>query len=359
MKSGDSLEKDKYTMQQIQTRKVKTKQGLSVRTRMPAVLAALICGLSAVNPVLAAGVCPGMPDVSIYAVDTSNTLYKRAPGGSSFVTLGKFKGTGAENIIGMDFRTADGQLYAVGDRNTIYRIRLDAVTPDGVPAETVSSLRTSFTQVFGGGYQSLMDFNPVVDAIRLIGSNRSNYAVTSVNGGLFNQLTRQTDMNIPSTLPTNGTPNIVAGAYDNSYLGAPNTTFYMIDHDNDNFAMVPLGANGSSNTAGGVVASYGGIFDPSAPNALTPPINFTSVAGLDIFTDTSDTHVVYPNYGVATSGSSLFCIGVQTPATPAGTISYDLNTLKQNIGTFRRIVATPAAVSPLQSGIIADIALGQ
>jgi hypothetical protein len=320
-----------------QISKLGGRQQLSSKAKVAAVLLGLALGFGTIAPAWGAGVCPAMPDVSIYGLDTTNTLYKRSPGAQTWDTLGKVTGTGAENLIGMDFRPADGQLYAVGDRNTIFRIRLDAVSPDGVPADTISKLQTSFASIFGGGWQSLMDFNPVVDAIRLIGSNRSNYAVTSTNGGLFNQLTRQTDMNIVSTIPIKGSPNITAGAYDNNYLGATNTTFYMIDHDNDNFAMVPLAVpgnpNSSSNTAGGVVSSFGAIFDPSAANALTPPINFTAVAGLDVYTD--QTVDSFPNFGVATTGSSLYCIGVQSPPLSTGTVSYDLNTLKRLVAFSR------------------------
>jgi Domain of unknown function (DUF4394) len=342
-----------------QITKTEEKQRSSSKARVAAALVGLVLGLGSVVPAKAAGVCPAMPDVSIYALDTTNTLYKRSPGGQTWDTLGKVTGIGAENLVGMDFRPADGQLYAVGDRNTIFRVRLDAISPDGVPADTISKLQTSFASIFGGGWQSLMDFNPVVDAIRLIGSNRSNYAVTSANGGLFNQLTRQTDMNIVSTIPIKGSPNITAGAYDNNYLGATNTTFYMIDHDNDNFAMVPLAApgnpNSSSNTAGGVVSSFGAIFDPSAPNALTPPINFTAVAGLDVYTD--QTVDSFPNFVVATTGSSLYCIGVQIPPAPTGVVSYDLNTLKRQVAFSKRIVATPAGVKDLPGVTFADVAV--
>jgi hypothetical protein len=344
-----------------QLREWKKKQG-PPKARVAAALG-LALGLIAASPVLSAGVCPGMRDVSIYVLDTNSTLYRWSPGATAFETLGRVKGTGAENLIGMDFRPADGQLYAFGDRNTVFRLRPDAVTPDGVPADTISSLRTSFISIFGGGLQSLMDFNPVVDAIRVIGSNRSNYAITSANGGLFNQFTRQTDMNIMSgTLTARGTPNITAGAYDNNYTGATNTTFYMIDHENDNFAMVPLAANGSgsSNTAGGVVAYYGGIFDPGPPNPLTPPINFTPVAGLDVYTDTMDS--TFPNFGVATNGSSLYCIGVQSPKIPGGgtVVSYDLNTLKRlvTMPSFIRMIATRAAVTDVPGGVtLADVAV--
>jgi hypothetical protein len=132
----------------------------------------------------------------------------------------------------------------------------------------------------------------------------------------------------------------------------------MIDYDNDNFAMVPLAATGTrgSNTAGGEVSSFGAIFDPSAPNALTPPINFTAVAGLEVYTD--QTVDSFPNFGVATTGSSLYWIGVQIPPALTGVVSYDLNTLKRQVAFSKRIIATHAGVKDLPGVTFADVAVG-
>ncbi len=73
---------------------------------------------------------------------------------------------------------------ADGDNNTVY-----AVTDTGIiytidqtggalgKVTLISAINTRFPP----GYQSLMDFNPVVNALRLIGSDCSNYA--AVNTG--------------------------------------------------------------------------------------------------------------------------------------------------------------------------------
>ena len=80
------------------------------------------------------------------------------------------------NLIGIDFRPADGKntaLYALTDTGTIYTINL---TANGLGNATqVSNMTTRFPS----GVQSLFDFNAVVNAIRLIGSDRSNYAVVN------------------------------------------------------------------------------------------------------------------------------------------------------------------------------------
>ena len=44
----------------------------------------------------------------------------------------------------------------------------------------VAALVSTLSPRFAGGYQSLMDFNPMVNALRLIGSNDQNFAVVSV-----------------------------------------------------------------------------------------------------------------------------------------------------------------------------------
>jgi hypothetical protein len=71
---------------------------------------------------------------------------------------------------------ADGDnnpVYAVTDTGIIYTI--DQTGGALGKATLISAINTRFPP----GYQSLMDFNPVVNALRLIGGASSNHAVVN------------------------------------------------------------------------------------------------------------------------------------------------------------------------------------
>ena len=106
------------------------------------------------------------------------------------------------------------------------------------PLTKVSAL----SPVFNGGYQSLMDFNPMVNAIRLIDSEQQNYAVVKGATGILNTTAVQTSLTYPAPDVNAGKdPNIACGAYTNNVAGATVTIFYMIDHALDTFVYDPAG----------------------------------------------------------------------------------------------------------------------
>src|SRR5262249_23177982 len=139
------------------------------------------------------------------------------------------------NLIGLDFRPADGNsnsVYGLTDTGRLYKIDLSSTNLGA------ATLVSTMTPRFPGGYQSLMDFNPVVNAIRLIASSGENYAVVSANGDL-NTTAVQTSLTYAANDVNAGVkPKISAGAYNNNLAGATNTIFYAIDYDLDTFATV-------------------------------------------------------------------------------------------------------------------------
>lgn len=238
-----------------------------------------------------------LPRTNIYALTTDNTIYVLTPGSNRFLPIVRVTNING-NLIGLDFRPADGSatsVYGLTDTGSLYLINL---TSPRVGATTlVSTLTTRFT----GGFQSIMDFNPVVNALRVIGSNDQNMALVNSSGGNLNVTAPQTSLAYAaSDVNASADPNITAGAYTNNYIGAPNTIFYMIDYDQDTFVTIapPLTANGSSNTGGGLLQTIGRIVDLNGN-----PINFAPTAGLDIYTDPNGI-----NFAVAISGRTLYTI---------------------------------------------------
>jgi Domain of unknown function (DUF4394) len=216
--------------------------------------------------------------VSIYAVTTDNVLYVLPPGGSVYFSLGRI--TGIPGVInGIDFRPSNRQLYALSELGRLYTINLNVSPPS-------ATLVSTLTPRFPSGVQSLMDFNPVVDAIRLIGSDRLNYAVVRDANGILNTTAVQTSLAFAAGDVNAGVaPHVSCGSYTNNVNGAATTLFYGVDYDLDVFLTIAdKTATGSSNTGGGQLQTIGPIVDIAGNRVTLDPLNdfdITTMNGVD------------------------------------------------------------------------------
>lgn len=122
-----------------------------------------------------------------------------------------------EQIRGIDFRPANGQLYAMGSFNNLYTI--DTTTGS-------ASLVGSGAGIAFNGSSFGFDFNPVIDRIRVVSDAGQNY-VFNPNDGTAVQVT---DLFYGAGDANEGvTPNIVSSAYTNSFTGTTSTQLYGID----------------------------------------------------------------------------------------------------------------------------------
>src|SRR5262245_48445143 len=101
-----------------------------------------------------------LPNRSIYALTSDNAIYVLAPGTTQYTRLGRVNNTNGGNLIGIDFRPSDKKLYGLTDTGNLYTID---VSTSALNTTFISSLNPRFT----GGFGSLMDFNPVLDALRV------------------------------------------------------------------------------------------------------------------------------------------------------------------------------------------------
>ena len=209
-------------------------------------------------------------------------------------------GLGGDDLQCIDFRPANGKLYGLTDADKIYTINLTTGA-----ATFVSTLNISFN----GGFQSGCDFNPVVDRLRVVGSNDQNFrinvdtgAVATLPGAAAN--TSDTPLAYAAGDANAGVdPNITGAAYTNSFAGPPATTrttvLYGIDYDLNVLVTQNPPNAGTLNTVG----SLGVNFDP--------------IGGFDIFSPSAGNNVAF-----AVSSANVYTINLATgAATNLGNLS--------------------------------------
>ena len=116
-----------------------------------------------------------------------------------------------EAIYGIDFRPANGQLYAIGSSSRLYTIN----TSSGAAAAVGSQLSTLLSGTDVG-----FDFNPTVDRIRLVTNTGQNLRLNPNDGTIA-----ATDGALNP-----GTPSVTGVAYTNNVAGATTTALYGIDN---------------------------------------------------------------------------------------------------------------------------------
>jgi hypothetical protein len=131
---------------------------------------------------------------------------------------GSMKVSGAAGrLLGIDVRPADGLLYGVIADGTI-------VTID--PATGKATMKSKLETMLPADAMATVDFNPVADRLRIIGSDGTNLRVNVDDG----KVTKDGQLKFADADVSKGrTPKIVAGAYTNSVKGAKETILYDID----------------------------------------------------------------------------------------------------------------------------------
>jgi hypothetical protein len=240
-------------------------------------IATIFAPLSNAKPAAAFGFV-GLTDNNNLVLFDSNT-----PSATTNVSVTGVNG----NLLGIDLRPANNQIYGLTDTNNIYTIN-----PFTGAATFVSTLSTPFT----GGNISGVDFNPVPDRLRVVGSNDQNFRINVDTGAVI----------VDGTLNP-GDPNVTAVAYTNADNDpATGTTLYDIDYISDALFIQNPPNNGTLQ----VVGSLG--------------IDIDSVAGFDIITENGVNTAFAALTPVGSTGSSLYNIDLSTgAATFIGSIKGD------------------------------------
>jgi hypothetical protein len=224
-----------------------------------------------------------------------------------------------ENLVGIDYRPADGLLYGVGSSGRIYILNgtTGAATVKSTLAADATDTTAPFTALAGTEFG--VDFNPVADRLRIVSNTGQSLRINvdtgatttdgSINGGAANTA-------------------ITAAAYTNSFAGTSTTTLFVID------------------------AANGTLYTQNPPNngTLASPVALglaaTNVAGFDIDARNNTGYAVITVAGVR----SLYTVNL---APAAGTAAV---TVVAAVGVSEELrgiaVATPAA--PLAYGLTDD-----
>ncbi len=132
------------------------------------------------------------------------------PGELELVSKEKIKGLNdGDSLVGIDYRPKDGQLYAIGYLGNIYTINTANTTAEFVKKLKANSADTTvpFTGITGDKTQIAVNFDPLTDRLRLVGSNGQNLRINVDNGATVTDGTiNGADATVTSIAHTNSFP---------------------------------------------------------------------------------------------------------------------------------------------------------
>jgi hypothetical protein len=194
-----------------------------------------------------------------YALTSDNRLvyFERASGNirSSAEISGLASG---EAMVGLDFRPAGGELFALGTTGSLYTI--DAATGVATLKTTLVADTADATNAYSAleGDVFGVNFNPVADRLRVVSNSGQNLRINVDTGAT----TTDADLNP-------GAPSITTAAYSNSFSTACRTRLYVIDTStNTLFLQDPPNA--------GTLTEIGALSLTSAPGAVFEVITLSS-----------------------------------------------------------------------------------
>ncbi len=240
------------------------------------------------------------------------TLYRFDTATPTVVTaIGAFSGA-VTAVDGIDFRPANGLLYGYSQvSNKIVTINVNNAVTSLVSTPSISS------STFDLG----IDFNPVVDRLRLVNVNDQNQRI-NVDTGLT----------IADGTLNPGNPNVKEAAYTNNFSGAATTSLFYIDIGTDQLLT-------TSNPNGGTLTTVGSL-----------GLNANDLLGFDIITN--------PFTGVNTAFAILdngLANGFYTINLATGAASLVSGTLPNG---FFGLAVTPTAVPEPGTALAGLVAFG-
>ena len=238
--------------------------------------------------------------------------------------------TAGQVLLGIDFRPADGTLYALGYDRPFSQYQLYAVSINTGVAVPINATPIGIeldTAIVG------FDFNPVADKIRVVGAHGENYRINPDNGSLAGV---DAAINFGAgDIHFGQTPFISSLAYTNNYSGALETSLFVYDQNLNAFGAVANPILGTIHTVGN--------------SGIT-----TSTAALDIYYDLpSDQNKIFCAAGTTSSFAGLYTIDNTGAFTSVGSIGYGIPVKSLALP----VANAPSTLDVSESGINAQIAV--
>jgi hypothetical protein len=190
------------------------------------------------------------PELLVAVTDAGNELHLIDPkhpadtGGFGATITGLVVG---DKIVSIDTRPATGALYGLGKNGTtLHLYRINAVT--GVATKIGGDITVPLSTGASAGTYYAMDFNPVVDRIRVVSNTGDNFRLHPTTGAVVSADTKLTP---PES-------DVRAIAYDQNHFGTTTTTLFGIDAGIDQLVKIG-GTNGSPSPNGGAVTAVGAL----------------------------------------------------------------------------------------------------
>ncbi|ODT56891.1 hypothetical protein ABS71_21105 [bacterium SCN 62-11] len=245
-----------------------------------------------------------VPAVALDATGTNLVRFSTAtPGTTTTQAIATASLAAGEELVGIDFRPATGQLYglavnAAANTATVYIVDPQTGTltlPTGATQGAIAfvgndgATPVDLPDPATVGYG--VDFNPMVDRLRVVTGSGLNFRVNQLNGtpvdGNATLAGVQTDGSI------NGLTTTATGAgYVNNFAGATVTTLYTLDASTDSLFIQNPPNNGTQTSQ--VPVTIGGS-----------PVDFTGVNGFDIGSSVAVTTANAAATGSATAALTI------------------------------------------------------
>lgn len=320
--------------------------------------ATLVGGIGPAGTEQVSSIAVALTGETLLGLTTTNSLVSfsaTAPG----TILGSKQITGllsGENLLGIDYRPATGQLISVGSSGTVYSINPATGVATAVGPTTVTPSGTAFG----------VDFNPAPDRIRFVSNTGQDLRLNPDNGTVAGT---DKPLAYAATDPNGGkVPSVVAAAYTNNVAGtaANATTLYEIDSNLDTliiqgsvnatptspndgtlFTLAPLGVN-TTNNASLDISGVSGVAYAALNLMGETSTKLYRVALPTVAQTTAVTTLV----GVIGDGTQQF-VGVTTAPTQVEVVlglTADGRLVRFNARKPDTIIGAPVTVTGLQSG---------
>lgn len=228
-----------------------------------------------------------------------------------------------EEILAIDYRNSEGQLYALTRLGTEGRIiiitpttgevtRVSTLIADGTTTKILLSATASYT----------IDFNPTVDRLRIIGSDDTNFRADALTGETF------TDGTISIASAT-----IAGVAYTDVFAAANGrtTTLFGIDTDTDAlypFSSANAGTLGTARSLGvGDVTRVNGFDINPSSNALSAVLTVAGQTSLYSINATSGAASRISSLPALPGSETYKSLALVTQANPTVIVLDNTNTL--------------------------------